>query len=172
MFLFHGSQRRRAACPPAFNCTGVTDAATTRFPAAIPADWSFCKENRWERRNWFVLTEGNENGVRTRNGNLSTVRSEIFSCLRVRTLVSKAKSCATSQPVFPCQSPRKKGTGRPTAFDVLQRNVERSAPLIRYVAFLRQEGDLTAGLRLVGHHDQLSRQNVTKQTLFSTPHNR
>jgi hypothetical protein len=32
--------------------------------------------------------------------------------------------------------------------------------------------DLMAGLRLVGHHDQLSRQNVTKQTLFSTLHNR
>jgi hypothetical protein len=43
----------------------------TRFPAAIPADWSFCKENRRERQNWFVLTEGNENGVRTRNGNLA-----------------------------------------------------------------------------------------------------
>jgi hypothetical protein len=38
-----------------------TDATATRLPAAIPADWSFCKENRWETPNWFVLTEGNEN---------------------------------------------------------------------------------------------------------------
>jgi len=61
MFLFHGSQRRRAKRPPAFNCTGRNERYDTRFPTAIPADWSFYKENRWETPNWFVLTEGNEN---------------------------------------------------------------------------------------------------------------
>jgi hypothetical protein len=34
-------------------------------------------------------------------------RSEISSWMRVPTLVSKAKSCATRQPVFPCQSSHK-----------------------------------------------------------------
>ena len=38
-----------------------TNATTTRFPSAIPADWTFCRENRWETPNWFVLTEDSEN---------------------------------------------------------------------------------------------------------------
>ena len=40
------------------------------------------------------------------------VRSEIPSWMRVRTLVSKAKSCATRQPVFPCQSSHKTSCNR------------------------------------------------------------
>jgi hypothetical protein len=38
-------------------------------------------------------------GISTPNGNLSTVRSEISSWIRARTLVSKAKSCATKHPI-------------------------------------------------------------------------
>src|SRR6202008_3359027 len=53
-----------------------------------------------------------ELAVRTRNGNLSTVRSEISSWMTVRTLVSKAKSRATRQPVFPCQSSHKTSCNR------------------------------------------------------------
>jgi hypothetical protein len=45
----------------------------------------------------------------------------------------------------------------------LYERLRQSARLVR---------DLMAGLRLVGHHDQLSRQNVTKQSLFSALDNR
>ena len=39
-------------------------------------------------------------------------RSEISSWMTVRTLVSKAKSCATRQAVFPCQSSHKTSCNR------------------------------------------------------------